>query len=227
MGTTRGRGGTPGGAETRDRIVRAAEELFARHGIDGVSLREITRVAGQANTAAVQYYFGDRTGLVLAVIERHRRDDELRRHTLLDAYEQHGREDLTALAAALVTPLAAKLADADGGRHYLQISAEHYLRASSDELRGRRITDTSFERWTELLRPLVPPAEDELPSRFSAVRFTLMELARRAAAPPRSDDRLFTSHLIDMVAALLGTLPSATTARLLGQAGSARSRAAT
>ena len=61
-----GRGGTAEGAETRDRILRAAEVLLADQGIDGVSLREINRAAGQSNTAAVQYYFGDRDGLLTA-----------------------------------------------------------------------------------------------------------------------------------------------------------------
>ena len=44
-------------SETRDQIIRAAEELFAARGIDGVSLREINRAAGQSNTGAVQYHF--------------------------------------------------------------------------------------------------------------------------------------------------------------------------
>ncbi len=40
-------------------IIRAAERLFAAQGIDGVSLREINRSAGQSNTGAVQHHFGD------------------------------------------------------------------------------------------------------------------------------------------------------------------------
>ena len=56
-----------------------------------------------------------------------------------------------------------------------------------------------------------------LHSRFPALRFAFVELARRAVAPPRRDDRLFTSHLIDMVTALLAAEPSATTQRLLEQ----------
>ena len=44
--------------DTRDQIIRAAEELFAARGIDSVSLREINRAAGQSNTGAVQYHFG-------------------------------------------------------------------------------------------------------------------------------------------------------------------------
>ena len=39
-------GDTAAGGGTPDRLISAAEHLFAVHGIDGVSLREITRAAG-------------------------------------------------------------------------------------------------------------------------------------------------------------------------------------
>ena len=35
------------------------------------------------------------------------------------------------------------------------------------------------------------------------MRFTMIELARRAQSGPHADDRLFVSHLIDLVTALL------------------------
>jgi AcrR family transcriptional regulator len=207
MGT--GRKSTQSGADTREQILRAAERLFAENGINGVSLREINREAGQSNTGAVQYYFGDRDGLVLAVIARHRHDDEIRRHLLLDGYERAGEPDLRALAAALVLPLAAKL-DTPDGRRYLQISAEHYLHADREEILTRRIPDESTDRWHRLLDDL---ADDEVRNdpmrrfvpRVSATRLALIELSRRAAAEPRPDDRLFVSFLVDLITALLGT----------------------
>ena len=57
-----------GSAETRSRLIRTALELFADRGLDNVSLREIGVAAGQGNNAAVQYYFGDRDGLLKAII---------------------------------------------------------------------------------------------------------------------------------------------------------------
>ncbi len=104
--------------------------MFASKGINGVSLREITRAAGQRNSSALQYHFGDRAGLVRAVVEKHRADTEPRRYALLDQYEAVGSPDLDVLSAALVAPLAAKLSDPDGGRAYLQINAEIYTRQS-------------------------------------------------------------------------------------------------
>ena len=113
--------------------------MFAARGIDGVSLREINRLAGRSNTGAVQYHFGDRDGLVLALIAKHRRDTEPRRHALLDQYDESGHDDLRALAAALVSPAAAKLSDPDGGREYLQISAEFYMRPNRAATRMPRL----------------------------------------------------------------------------------------
>jgi AcrR family transcriptional regulator len=203
--------------DTRAQIIRAAEQLFAARGIDGVSLREINRVAGQSNTGAVQYHFGDRDGLVLALIAKHRRDTEPRRHALLDQYEEAGQADLRALAAALVSPAAAKLADPDGGREYLQVSAEFYTRPNRRETRLPELgPNDSITRWHELLDPLVPSEERAvLHTRFPAIRFAFVEIGRRAASEPREDDRLFTSHLTDLVAALLAAPTSPSTTRLL------------
>jgi AcrR family transcriptional regulator len=53
------------------RLVVAAERLFAQHGIDGVSLRQIAAEAGSANNSAVHYHFGSKAALIAAIF-RHR-----------------------------------------------------------------------------------------------------------------------------------------------------------
>src|SRR5207302_8772251 len=98
--------------------------LFAARGIDAVSLREINRAAGAKNAIAVQYHFEDRAGVVRAIFEKHMPVVEAGRHAMLDQYEAEGRDDVRVLAAALVRPLAAKLADRDGGPEFLQINAD-------------------------------------------------------------------------------------------------------
>jgi len=42
--------------------------LFARNGLDGVTLRRISSESGSANTAAVHYHFKDRAGPIDAII---------------------------------------------------------------------------------------------------------------------------------------------------------------
>lgn len=62
------RGGGPD-SDTRDAIVKAALTLFAKHGVDGVSLRQIVGAAGQANPSAVHYHFQSKDGLISAVLQ--------------------------------------------------------------------------------------------------------------------------------------------------------------
>ncbi len=59
---------------TKQRILDAAEALFAERGFDGVSLRQITRAA-DVELALANYHFGPKTELFLAVVRR--RADEL------------------------------------------------------------------------------------------------------------------------------------------------------
>lgn len=54
---------------TKDLLITTGESLFGRHGIDGISLREIAAAADQANSNVVQYHFKDKAGLVSAILE--------------------------------------------------------------------------------------------------------------------------------------------------------------
>lgn len=47
----------------RDRILHAAEHLFAEHGMSGVGLRTIT-AAAKVNLASIAYHFGSKDGLL-------------------------------------------------------------------------------------------------------------------------------------------------------------------
>jgi hypothetical protein len=58
--------------------------------------------------------------------------------------------------------------------------------------------------------------------RFIAHRFTIVELARRADGGPHRDDRLFVSHLVDLVAAVLAAPLSPQTLRLAAARDSSR-----
>src|SRR5690242_16020319 len=57
------------GGDTRERLLNAAERLFAERGFNGVSTRMITEEA-DANSAAMHYHFGTKAALIRAVFER-------------------------------------------------------------------------------------------------------------------------------------------------------------
>ncbi|HEX5946157.1 MAG TPA: helix-turn-helix domain-containing protein [Acidimicrobiales bacterium] len=202
------------GGTTTDRLISAAEELFASHGIDGVSLREINRVAGAKNASALQYHFRDRDGLLNALVAKHRRDVEARRHAMLDAYEAEGRTDLRALAGALVRPMAAKLADEDGGPEYLQIMADLMNRPRAVVDPADRDPASSIQRWRQLVGELLDEDVTRLHRRYVSIRFSAVEIGRRARSGPHTDDRLFVSDLVDLVTGVLSAPLSDETRRL-------------
>lgn len=61
-----GRRGARDGHATRERILSAAEHLFAEHGFDGVSLRSIA-AAADSQLALLHYHFGSKLDLYRAV----------------------------------------------------------------------------------------------------------------------------------------------------------------
>ena len=69
--------------------------------------------------------------------------------------------------------------------------------------------------WEEGLgTALVDNDATRLHRRFVAMRFAAVELARRARSAPHTDDRLFVSHLVDLVAGVLAAPLSDETRRL-------------
>ncbi len=197
----------------RDQLVTAAEELYAARGIDGVSLREINAAAGARNASALQYHFGDRAGLLQAVLAKHRAGVEARRHARLDEIEAEGGGDLRSLAAALVLPLAAEL-DEPGGPGYLQVLSDLANRPhpAIDPASLEDPTDSTY-RWRAAVEPLLSPEAVVLHRRFVAIRFTLAELARRTRDRRGNGDELFVADLVDLVAGLLSASVSAQTVR--------------
>jgi len=121
----RSRGVRSGRADaTRERILEAAERLFAERGLDKVSLNEVNREAGQRNTAAVFYHFRSKEVLVESLLLRHQTGIDNARRKALGRLQRAGVEaSLRDLVRILVDPLIAKL-DEPSGRAYIRIQAQ-------------------------------------------------------------------------------------------------------
>lgn len=52
---------------TKEKLLRTAAELFARHGIDGVSTRDLVKASG-VNLCSINYYFGTKQKLYEAIL---------------------------------------------------------------------------------------------------------------------------------------------------------------
>jgi AcrR family transcriptional regulator len=197
---------------TREGLIFAAKRLFAERGVDAVSLREVIREAGVKHATAVQYHFGDRDGLINAVLDEHRARIDTRRDAMLEQYQAGAEPDLRSIAEILVRPLAQELADAEG-RYFLRIYAQMIQHPRG----GWTDTGTSIWRWRRHAEQFLAPGAAELHPRFVAIVFTMVELARRASEDAATDDRLFVSHTIDIVAAMIAAPLSRETQRLLSE----------
>ena len=65
------------------RLIEAAEELFGEFGIQGVSLREISKAAGNHNVSAALYHFGSKDELIVAIVQARRPHVDSRRMEII------------------------------------------------------------------------------------------------------------------------------------------------
>ena len=111
-------------AQTRHRFIAAAQQLYAARSIDSVSLNEITVAAGQKNRNALQYHFGNRDGLLQAIIDKHADRVLVLRHSYLEEMDNSGCSAATTAATALVMPLADYIEENPEGIHYVKILSQ-------------------------------------------------------------------------------------------------------
>ena len=118
---------------TKDRILGAAEELFAQHGFAGTSLRQVTSRA-DVNIAAVNYHFGSKENLVNEVFRRRMDEMSKRRLAALKAAQSGHPGELEPVLAAFVEPALAMAQDRHGGGAFIRVIARAYAE-KNDSLR--------------------------------------------------------------------------------------------
>jgi AcrR family transcriptional regulator len=118
---------------TKDRILHAAEELFAQQGFASTSLRQVTSRA-DVNIAAVNYHFGSKDNLVNEVFRRRMDDMSVERLKALRQAVQAHPGDLEPVLAAFVEPALAMAQDRHGGGAFIRVIARAYAE-SNDSLR--------------------------------------------------------------------------------------------
>ncbi|MFI5804170.1 TetR/AcrR family transcriptional regulator [Streptomyces sp. NPDC051561] len=197
------------GPETRDKLIRAAEEVFAAQGVDGAQLRDVVRLAGQSNPSAVQYHFGSRGGLLDAVMAQRQQRTERVLAPRLSECPDSVRELIGALVAAEATELAT-----ERGRRGLLISAQ--LSHQSGVRTGiphPTLAGTAY--WQLIGRvgaalaagPLPQPLRlERLDLALTLIGAALSDRARQylAGATPLTGEDVFLADLVETTAALLG-----------------------
>ena len=161
---------------TYDRILDVAEGLFASHGIQGTSIRQITDHAG-VNVAAVNYHFGTKDRLVASVIERRFQSLEDERSIALDHIEARYRNEgrippLEELATVLVSPGFRHLRSGQAGwLHFIRILARLTWEPGAERFAPPPSSLGIFDRFDALLKIAVPGLATDDPRRSWRLAF--------------------------------------------------------
>lgn len=177
-------------SDIKDRILNAAEHIFAEQGLEAVSLRAVTTEAG-VNIAAVNYYFGSKAALLQAMTQRHFAPVNAEQLHRLELLETDGQElSVEAILRAYTTPIFAMF-DAQRGREWMQAKIMAFRAEPSPHINSQTESEADAEvisRYYEALRRAIPsvPA-DELWWRFERTRNLLLaNQSRRFMAPSDS-----------------------------------------
>jgi AcrR family transcriptional regulator len=214
---------------TRERLILAAERLFAERGIGGVSLREIGTAAGQRNNSAAQYHFDTKEGLVGAVYEFRMRSVNERRLALVQQIERDSRtEDRRALIEALVHPFAESLSP---GSYYARFQAQVWADGVhapllAYELKGMEGIQRVMTWLDNALGEIPQPLRNMrlmLMSRFMIVALADYERELQRSTVPAPPVAAVIANIVDMMVAMVSAPISPATAREL-QTGAGSSR---
>jgi AcrR family transcriptional regulator len=178
-------------------LLDAAERLIATRGYE-VPLRDIAVEAGHRNNSAVQYHFGNREGLIAAIVARRLGPMELVRSQMLKALAAQEDEASTRdLISVLVLPI-------------LQMKGTHYARflevvrtAWPDET--LRTHDTEWPKVLERLTKSIDadrPARNRRVAAVATAMFALIaDYERRTEAGLQSESE--PDEIIDVLTAMV------------------------
>jgi AcrR family transcriptional regulator len=145
-------------AETIEQMLDEAEYLFSKHGLHGVTLKDVAKRVGVHHTL-LNYYFEDKKSLFDAVFARRAVVTSERRMKALDDYEKAAGGKPTvegALHAFLDTDLDLYIHGGEGWKNYGALGA---LVANTPEW-GAELMDSHFDpvvlRLIDLLKKALP-----------------------------------------------------------------------
>lgn len=158
--------GKSGKDETKERIMLAAESLFAERGFESVSLRDITTEA-LANVAAVNYYFGTKDALIDELIIQGNTPIMNARMKLLDEAEkkyQVGVVPVEVILDAVMRPMLIQLEESGDRREICckfmgRCMTERGINMPQPVMRGAQ---RLIKRMIGLLIHTLPDAEPEV-----------------------------------------------------------------
>jgi AcrR family transcriptional regulator len=207
--------------ETRNQIKSAAQMLFARYGIDAVTVQQIVDAAGQRNNAALHYHFGSKEELIRQMVVDGATVLDKRRRQMLDEIEERGGpKSIREVMLVLIMPVI-ELGDDERWRGYIRFTSN--LQASDP----KTLRDALNNRWNasyvacfgylKQMLPLPPKIIEQRLSMFVIYANSILS-AHEAALESQNTktSRLwgqpFTiENMLDMLEAALTCAPSKST----------------
>ena len=183
-------------AETLEQILDAAEYLFSKHGLNGVTLRDVALKVG-VHTSLMHYYFVDKRRLFEAVFARRAGITSSRRMEALDRYEIEANGSPTvegALRAFLDTDFDLYISGGEGWKNFAAFAAQ-----VSNSPEGAAMMDLHFDpvvlKLIGILKKALPDcAEADIFWSYDFVTGALMHTLGRTGRIDRLSDGLCKSE---------------------------------
>lgn len=220
---------------TKDQLKVAAQILFARYGIDGVTVQQIVEAADQRNKAAVQYHFGSKEELIRQLIVEGAKELDIRRNELLDRMEASGEPITTRQVLRILVLPVLELANEDRWQGYVQFTSN--LQISHREMFRSALNNrwnSGYVRCFNHLKTLVHHIQPELLEQRLSIFIIYgnaitsvreFELTIRKQQLNRFWSKSFTiENILDTLEATVTCLPSKTTLGLLNDGKTAGGR---
>ncbi len=178
--------------QTRDRILDAAEELFADRGYDGASIRDVAAAAG-LQIHSIGYHFGPKEQLFDAVVAR-RADimTGLRREALLAARTRADGHaiPIKQLVRDYVSPFIQSASHGDvGWRNYAALMGRLANSPLGTEIIARHYDDMARDYIAELQKALAGADPEDVVEGFSAMVAAMLGICAATGRPEKLSGR--------------------------------------
>ena len=199
---------------SRERLLAAARRLFATHGYNGVSVRDIASAA-EVNSASIGYYFGGKEGLLTEVYRLAAEPISAERRRRFAELDTRGGATLEELLDAFIRPALAADPAGDFLRMRTILSAENaavFARLTAESF------DASSRAFIERLAAVLPALPR--PALLWRFHFLLGTIYYSATGPqrivalsdgacdPREVDRLLANLVPFLAAGLRSPAPA-------------------
>jgi len=208
-------------ADTKGQIKAAAQMLFARHGVEGVTVQQIVAAAGQRNNAALHYHFGSKEELIRQlIVDGAAVLDERRQAMLRDMDVRGGPSDIREVLLILIMPVI-ELAEDARWRGYIRFTSN--LQTSDRETLRAALShrwNAGYVTCFAHLKRLIPQPVELVEQRLTlfAIYANAILSAREEAIEKRKskqsrlwDQRFTIENILDTLEATLVCKPSSAT----------------